>query len=266
MRLYDAVVHGGTAIADIAMKVGELARRSGLTVRTLHHYDAIGLLSPSGRTDSLHGSGHRLYTPADLARLHQILCLRQLGFSLDDVRQRLTRDDYDPRAVVREHLAHTRRRAQELSVLVDRLGSLADTLDRMGDPTPEMFLQTIEAMTMFEKYYTPEQLVQLQERAKTIGQAALEEAPKKWEILFADVAAAMAAGVPPTDSRAHDLARRWLDLVSAFTGGDPGTFQSLQNMYQKEEHVAGMNVHAMRPTMDYIRQAADSAGIKHPGQ
>lgn len=56
-------------------KVGELAARTGLTVRTLHHYDAIGLLAPSDRTGSAHGSGHRLYTSADVTRLHQIICL-----------------------------------------------------------------------------------------------------------------------------------------------------------------------------------------------
>ena len=80
-----------------ALKVGELARRTGLTVRTLHHYDDIGLLRPSGRSGSLHGSGHRLYTAADVARLHQIVCLKQLGFSLDRIREYLTRPDYDPR-------------------------------------------------------------------------------------------------------------------------------------------------------------------------
>ena len=85
-------------------KVGELAARTGLTVRTLHHYDAIGLLCPSGRTESNHGSGHRLYTAADVKRLHQILCLKQLGFSLEQVQEYLTRDDYDPRQVIRMHL------------------------------------------------------------------------------------------------------------------------------------------------------------------
>ena len=64
-------------------KVGELAARTGLTVRTLHHYDAIGLLCPSDRTGSAHNSGHRLYTAADVARLHQLVCLKQLGFSLE---------------------------------------------------------------------------------------------------------------------------------------------------------------------------------------
>ena len=65
------------------LKVGELARRTGLTVRTLHHYDEIGLLRPSQHMVS----GHRLYTAADVARLQRVLSLRQLGFGLEEVRQ-----------------------------------------------------------------------------------------------------------------------------------------------------------------------------------
>src|SRR6476620_1521247 len=60
-----------------ALRVGELAKRTGLTVRTLHHYDEIGLLKPSLHT------GYRLYTATDVARLQQVLSLRQLGFSLE---------------------------------------------------------------------------------------------------------------------------------------------------------------------------------------
>src|SRR6266540_3219671 len=63
-------------------KVGDLARRTGLSIRTLHYYDEIGLLSPSHRT----GSGHRLYDVDDVARLQRILSLRQLGFSLEEVK------------------------------------------------------------------------------------------------------------------------------------------------------------------------------------
>ncbi|NDY74733.1 MerR family transcriptional regulator, partial [Desulfobacter hydrogenophilus] len=63
------------------LKVGELARRSGITVRTLHHYDAIGLLTPSARSDS----GYRLYNRDDIARLHQIQAMRRLDLSLADI-------------------------------------------------------------------------------------------------------------------------------------------------------------------------------------
>ena len=65
-----------------ALKVGELAKRTGLTVRALHHYDEIGLLKPSLHTEA----GYRLYTADDVARLQRVLSLRQLGFSLEQVR------------------------------------------------------------------------------------------------------------------------------------------------------------------------------------
>src|SRR5438128_9914377 len=76
-----------------ALKVGELARRTGLTIRTLHHYDEIGLVKPSLHTES----GHRLYTAADVARLQQVLSLRQLGFALEENAGCLDRPGCSPR-------------------------------------------------------------------------------------------------------------------------------------------------------------------------
>src|SRR2546421_8353984 len=87
-----------------SMKVGELARRTGLTVRTLHYYDEIGLLAPSQHT----ASGHRLYGAADVARLQQIKSLRQLGFSLEQIRDCLNGPDFSPLRLVESHLAHLR--------------------------------------------------------------------------------------------------------------------------------------------------------------
>ncbi|HSM05898.1 MAG TPA: MerR family transcriptional regulator, partial [Longimicrobiales bacterium] len=63
------------------LKVGALARMTGLTVRALHHYEAVGLLAPAGRTRA----GHRVYGTAEVRRLHQITSLRQLGLSLDEI-------------------------------------------------------------------------------------------------------------------------------------------------------------------------------------
>ena len=65
------------------LRAGELAKRTGLTVRALHHYDTIGLLCPTGRTDS----GYRLYSRDDVARLHGIQTLRRMGLSLADAAQ-----------------------------------------------------------------------------------------------------------------------------------------------------------------------------------
>jgi DNA-binding transcriptional MerR regulator len=242
-------------------KIGELAERTGLTVRTLHHYDAMGLLSPSGRTRSAHGSGHRLYTAEDLARLQQILSLKQLGFALEQIREYLARADYDPRQVVRLHLAKVRSRAADLKRLEDRLAALADALDAAEVVSADEFLTTIQEITMFEKYYTPEQLQQLQARKEQVGEERIQQVQQEWPELIAHVKAAMEAGLDPAHPSVQELARRWFGLVHEFTGGDPGIFNALKSMYQNEDTIHGMDVAAMRPTMEYIGNAAAAAGI-----
>src|SRR5687767_14569990 len=104
-----------------ALKVGELARRTGLTIRTLHHYDELGLLKPSGHTES----GHRLYTADDVARLQQVVSLRQLGFSLEEIRSCLDRPNFSPLEVIRLHVARLREQIDMQRKLCERLEGLA---------------------------------------------------------------------------------------------------------------------------------------------
>jgi DNA-binding transcriptional MerR regulator len=80
---------GVNALRPASWKVGELAKQTGLSVRTLHYYDEIGLLSPSQRTEA----GHRLYTADDIVRLQQVKSLRHLGFTLKEIRDYLNRPD-----------------------------------------------------------------------------------------------------------------------------------------------------------------------------
>jgi DNA-binding transcriptional MerR regulator len=246
-------------------KVGEIAERTGLSVRTLHHYDEIGLLRPSGRTPSAHGSGHRRYSLADLARLQQILSLKQLGFDLEAVRAYLDRADFDPREVVRLHLEKVRGQAAELARLEARLSALAAVLDKAETVSADDFLTTIKEITMIEKYYTPEQLESLKARAATVGEERMRQAPNDWAELGAAVKAEMDAGTDPADPKVQELARRWFALVNEFTGGDPGIFRSLKNMYQNEDTIHGMDVAGYwRPMQQYIQKAADAAGLKLP--
>src|SRR6266849_6560571 len=78
-------------------KVSEFAEKAGVTVRTLHHYDRLGLLKPSGRTDS----GYRLYNERDLARLQQIATLKFIGFPLKQIKELLDRTDLDMASTLR---------------------------------------------------------------------------------------------------------------------------------------------------------------------
>ena len=245
-----------------ALKVGELAKRTRLTVRTLHHYDEIGLLKPSLHTEA----GYRLYTAADVARLQQVLSLRQLGFALEEVRDCLDRPGFAPLEVIRLHVTRLREQIELQRKLCERLEALAERFRTAEEVSADEFLYTIEVMTMIEKYYTPEQMAQFEARAKVVGQEAIDQAPQQWADLFTDVTAEMQAGTDPADPKAQALAKRWLALVTLATGGDPGIFNSLRRMYENEDNVMGMDTKAIRTKMEYILKAAAAAGIKHPGQ
>ncbi len=96
------------------MNVGEVAALAGVTVRTLHHYDRIGLLSPSGRT----AAGYRQYAPADLDRLHQVLLYRELGFPLEEVATLLDDPSADPEAHLRRQHRLLRDRLERTSEMI----------------------------------------------------------------------------------------------------------------------------------------------------
>src|SRR3954447_624716 len=138
--------------------VGALAEASGLTVRTLHHWDEIGLLRPFARS----GAGHRRYSDADVRRLYRIVALRGLGLSLDDVRAALDEEGPDLRAAVSAHLARVDEQLAHARDLQRRLRGILDAFDHHGEPSTELIIEAIERMTMSEQYYTPEQLEQLE--------------------------------------------------------------------------------------------------------
>jgi MerR family transcriptional regulator, thiopeptide resistance regulator len=127
-------------------QVGALARATGLTVRTLHYYEEIGLLVPAGRS----AAGYRLYDTADVARLYRISLLRRLGFPLDQVLSVLDDPQWELAAAVGRHLAETRRRAASATRLSAQLASMAAELARQDIPSAAQLFSTLEEMTMLD--------------------------------------------------------------------------------------------------------------------
>jgi DNA-binding transcriptional MerR regulator len=211
-------------------KVGDLARETGLTVRTLHHYDDIGLLVPSDRTYG----GHRVYTVSDVRKLYRILALRELGMSLEEIADWLERGQADPRDVVRRHLAEVDERIGRYAQLRERLASLLATLNRQEDPSAKDFLDAIEAMTVIEKYYTAEQLDRLALRREEFGEAAIREVESEWPRLFQRAEALRDEGRDPADPDVQALVTRMDELVASFHGGDPEIQAALRRMWEEE--------------------------------
>src|SRR5260221_2255137 len=111
-------------------KVGALARATGLTVRTLHYYDEIGLLPPSARL----AGGHRLYDAADVARLYRIIRLRQLGFPLDQVDAVLAEPEWQLAPAIERHLAQARHHAAIAELPSTRLRTIVAELAQLVSP------------------------------------------------------------------------------------------------------------------------------------
>jgi DNA-binding transcriptional MerR regulator len=211
-------------------RIGELAKRTGLSVRGLRHYDEIGLLVPFERSFS----GYRLYSDRELQRLYRIVALRQLGMSLEDVAVVLAAEGQDPRPTVRRQLQALEHQRELEDRLRSRLMSILEVLDQAAEPSTELFIEAIEVTIMIEKYYTPEQLEQLRRRERDLGGDAIEQAQRDWSELIAAVKSEREQGTAPTSPRMQALARRWQGLIELFTGGDAGIRGSLQNMYENE--------------------------------
>jgi DNA-binding transcriptional MerR regulator len=204
-----------------------LAKRTGLTVRALHHYDAIGLLSPSARSDA----GYRLYNEADLARLHRILALRRFGMALAEIGTTLIGPDLPLADLVERQIAMLDRQIAQASVLRSRLARLRGQLDDGRQPDPADWLTTLEQMTMYDKYFTQEELEQL----PLYTQA--DKVEGEWQALVADVRQLIDAGTSPADAEARALAKRWMAMVARDTGSNPVLFAKLNAMHEQEPSV-----------------------------
>jgi len=116
----------------VTKQVGELATATGLTVRTLHYYEEIGLLVPSGRSHA----GHRRYDDGDVARLYRICLLRRLGLSLAEIGRALDDPAWSLHAAMSAHLGELDRRLEAAGRLRTRLAALRESAARSPHPVP----------------------------------------------------------------------------------------------------------------------------------
>ncbi len=228
------VARKGAAIDERVWKIGELAEATGLTVRTLRHYDRIGLLTPTKRTEA----GYRLYGKADVARLQRILSLRHLGFPLERIKALLDGGAHEPQRIVSLQLDRVARSIALQQRLRDQLEALAAALAARRDVSAEEFLQLIEVMHMVEKHgfdpgFTPEEMDKIKGQGQRLGQETIREVEREWPELIEKVKAEMDRGTPPDDPRVQTLARRWRELVGMFSGGDAGIERKLEGAYEQ---------------------------------
>ncbi|SKB31380.1 DNA-binding transcriptional regulator, MerR family [Arthrobacter sp. 49Tsu3.1M3] len=219
-----------TSGAASQWSIGELAKAYGVTVRALHHYDEIGLLSAGQRT----ASGHRRYTEEDVRRLYRIRSLQMLGLPLAEIGAVLgtPADDMGSlRALLERQLLHLRQHAEQVQAVQDRIRDLLSRIDGAAMPAPEQFMATLEMITMLENYFTPEQRQELAGRRAELGSDSIDAAKVRWAALVEEGLRHVENGTPVTDPSIREWARVWDEIGSMFHRGEE-TKAAARSMWQ----------------------------------
>lgn len=261
--------HDGT---PLAMRASDFAARAGVSVRTLHHYDRLGLLRPQRS-----GAGYRLYSGRDFVRLQQIVTLKFIGLPLTRIREFLNREKKRASGGFSADAFRVQRRLLEFKR--DQINSAITALIRAesmiastkGEPGSSLFCEILEVIAMHnntewekvhEKYFTEEQRADMARRADP---ALAAEGTRQWSALIAEVEAAVKRGEDPASEDAQELVARWKTLCDAFVqwAAGPGSKVSegevkagLSRMYSDRKNwPAGMKPPFTDEAMQFISAA-----------
>jgi DNA-binding transcriptional MerR regulator len=222
-----------------ANTVGAVAALTGVSVRTLHHYDHVGLVVPSVRTPA----GYRGYTDADIERLHLVLVYRSVGMPLEDIRALLD----DPRADVLEHL---RRQYELLLEQADRLQHTIKAVEELMNAHRSGIQLTAEEQveifgtTAFSEEYAAEAeerwgdtdaWKQSQQRVSKFTKQDWIDIKEEGDALLADLAQAKRDGVSPGSAQANELAARHRASIDRFYDCGDEMHRNLVAMYVADE-------------------------------
>jgi DNA-binding transcriptional MerR regulator len=230
-------------------RTGQFARRASVTLRTLRYYDRVGLLCPAQHTES----GYRLYTDEDLVRLQQILGLKFLGFSLQEVQACLEAGPQRLAEVLAQQKAMMAEKRRQLDAILRAIEETEQLLDA-GRCDWDAIAGVIRIIQMEQKpewvrkYFTEEQLRKLEElgqgayspgaretlaaRGGGWTEADQQRAQEQWAYVAAEARRLAAAGADPGGPEAQAVAKLKCDLLSAFTQGDPEVEAGLKRFWE----------------------------------
>ncbi len=224
------------AIPQGYMTVGEVAKKMDVSVRTLQHYDRVGLLSPSAMSDG----GRRLYTGKDIVKLHQILSLKHLGFSLDDIRDRLIPLDVpaDVARILSEQADAIRKKIADMTEALSEIEALKAEVLEMQSVDFKKYADIIVNLEMKNdfywliKHFDSETLDHIRSRFdKESGIAFLQ----KFLHLQDEAIRLQEDGVPAESQRGIQFAKAYWDLILEFTDGDASMLPKLMQMGESDE-------------------------------
>jgi DNA-binding transcriptional MerR regulator len=243
--------------------IREFAKLTRVTVRTLHYYDQLGLLKPGFERPN----GYRVYTDADLLKLQQIVTLKFMGFSLDEIRRLLDSRGYEAvkalkvqAGAVRDEIARLREASRAIDQVLARL-------EKDGRIHKEKLIKIMEVIQMgedvkkgwHEKFFSEADLKEFAEVGQKYSPEAMAAYQSRWAGLIAEVKANL--GLDPAGDRAQDIGRRWTALLDEAYGGRPELKAKIAKAYSagaipKEQNMIAPEV------WDFIKKVHAAGGAK----
>jgi DNA-binding transcriptional MerR regulator len=216
------------------LTVKQLSKLAGVTPRTLHHYDDIGLLKPS----RVGQNGYRYYGEESVLRLQQILFYRELGIPLEDIKQIMGRHDYDVLGALRSHKEALKRQVTRLSNLIRTVDNTIDYLNGRKEMSNRQ---------LFEAFSDEQQAEYEQEMMQKYGEADVKAASKRWKeytaaekqrmgeegnALYRDLLLAIPKGAASPE--AQSCVERWRRFIEYFWVPNDEQLVGLGNLYNED--------------------------------
>lgn len=228
-------------------QTSRFAKKAAVSVRTLRFYDRVGLLQPAAHTEA----GYRLYSEADFFRLQQILALKFLGFALEEIKYCLQVGPASLKETLALQKAMMQEKRRQLESIIRAISETEALLQGNGHDW-EAIIHVIQVMHMEQtndwrkKYFTEEQLKQMEELSKQSysaearqkiaewgknwTEADQERANQQWAALIAELKRLVASGQDPAGPEAQALAQQWMGMIGQFTRGDADVLEGLKKM------------------------------------
>lgn len=251
-----------------ALTVGQVAETFGVTVRTLHHYDEVGLLHPSERTHA----GYRLYTPDDLQRLSTIVVYRRLGFALEEIGELLEADGTQVVDHLRRQRDLVKDRLAQMTELVDAIehaleaemtdqpATTEDLKALFGDGYNEEYQAEAE-----QRWGDTDKWQQSQLRTKDMTKAQWAEVKADTEALESDIGTAVREQVPHDSERAGALAERHRESIARFYDCDHEFQVCLAQMYLSDPRFTQHYEDIEPGTAQWLHDAIVANAERHAG-
>ncbi|MDF2906741.1 MAG: transcriptional regulator, MerR family [Herbinix sp.] len=216
---------------DGYIKIGELASMTGITVRTLHYYDEIGILKPSHMTES----GHRLYDMQCVTSLYRIMAMKDLGFNLTDISDIIKTKNIDISELVEMQIANIQEEIAQKQLLFSKLLKLKQGFKA----NQNISLDDFKAMVPFinasaDKYFSKEQFYKMRTRLEGFNSGS--EANVEWISFIAKLNHCYKNNLAYTDLNAVECVDYWKNLMSKFVGEDEHLKNSVLSFHASIEN------------------------------